>query len=149
GHRPVVDTEQVQPGDPAEEPGERAVQTGRCQVVQQPGQPGVQYAVTFARRLVAERAGQPGLPDPGRPGDQNRPVLPYPAGAGQFAHHAAVEPARRAQVQVLQTGRLAQPCSLQPAGECRVGPFCRLALDQHPQLLVEGQLAAIGQTLQI
>jgi hypothetical protein len=75
-------------------------------------------------------------------------VLAHPAAARQRAHQAAVEPARRAQVHVFQAGRLPQPGPLQPAGQSGVGALGRFALDQHRQLVVEAELAALALALQ-
>ena len=70
--------------------------------------------------------------------------LANPAAARQIAHEGAIEPARGPQVEVLQTGVLAQMRPAQAMGQSQVGPVGCFALDQQGQLVVEGKRVALS-----
>ncbi len=54
GHGPVVDDQHLQASQTAQDAGQRAVQPGGCQIVEQARQPGVEDAVTFPGGLIAQ-----------------------------------------------------------------------------------------------
>ena len=91
-----------------------AVATGQAEVGEQPRHPLVQDGVVVAAGLLAEGAGQPGLPDAGRPLDDQ--VLPGldPAALDELLEQGAVEAAGSAPVDVLDAGLVAQFGEPQP-----------------------------------
>jgi hypothetical protein len=66
GHRPIVENEQLDPGNPGEQPGGMAVDAGEGELVEQPRQPLVAHREAGAGRLVAEGTSKPTFADAGR-----------------------------------------------------------------------------------
>src|SRR5690349_1128683 len=100
-----------------------AVAAGQGKVGEQPRHPLVDDGVVVAAGLLAEGAGQPGLPHPGRPLDDQ--VLPGldPAALGELLEQGAVETAAAAPVDVLDAGLVAQLGEPQPRLEPAVVPL--------------------------
>src|ERR1700752_4030762 len=137
GHGPIVDYEQLYPGELGEQPGGLAVDAGEGEFVEKPGKPLITHQEPATRGLVADGASQETLAATGRAQDQNVVVLVQPAAAGEAVDQAAVETARSAVVDILEAGGLAQLCKAQTLGERGIVAFDGLAIDQHRQALVE------------
>ena len=69
-----------------ERPRLTAMQPRHRQLVEQPRQPLVEHRDAVAGGLIAQCAGNPAFPDPGRAADQNVAVLADPQPAGQPLH---------------------------------------------------------------
>jgi hypothetical protein len=72
----------------------------------------VEHGQVLPAGLVAERTGQPRLADPGRTGQQTMPPLTDPVAAGQLQEQRAIQAARRAVIDILDRGQVAQPGGL-------------------------------------
>ena len=99
-----------------------------------------------AARLVAERAGEPRLPDAGRAFDDQVLLLLDPAAWRQLLEQRAIETARRAVVDILDGGAVAQPGISQPRLEPAVLTIGDLAVEQQakPFGMIEFCTAAVG-----
>src|SRR4051812_31141940 len=85
GNSTLVDDQHLQASQTAQDAGQRAVQPGGRQIVEQARQPSVEDAVAFAGGLIAERAGDEGLRSARSPAAATR----------QVADQRAVEAARQ------------------------------------------------------
>lgn len=98
--------------------GIAAVALAERQIAEQPWDALVEHGAVIAARLVAERAGQPTLADPCGAFDDHVLRLLDPSPAGEGLEEGAVEPARRAVVDVLDRRLVAQtgiaPTGLEP-----------------------------------
>src|SRR5258708_10837014 len=81
GHGPIVDYEQLYPGELGEQPGGLAVDAG--ELVEKPSKPLIAHREPATRGLVADGASQETLAATGRAQDQNIVVLVQPAAAGE------------------------------------------------------------------
>src|SRR4029077_6751777 len=147
GHGPIVDYEQLYPGELGEQPGGLAVDAGEGEFVEKPGKPLIAHREPATRALVADGASEETLAATGRAQDQNVVVLVQPAAAGEAVDQAAVETARGAVVNILEAGGLAQLGKAQTWGERGIVAFDGLAIDQHRQALVEAEAIAVRQAL--
>ncbi len=89
---PVVQDEQLDAGEGAQDPGVARVAVGDGQIGEQPGDAGVENGDVFSARLVAERASKPAFAKAARPGDQQVASLGDPVAGGEFEEEGAVEP---------------------------------------------------------
>ena len=81
---PVVEDEQIRPDQAAEQPREAPVAMGKLQLGEEPWQPVIEDGAVVAAGFLAERAGEPGLSDTARAGDQQVAVLGDPAACGEL-----------------------------------------------------------------
>src|SRR5207237_2411402 len=123
GHGPIVDYEQLYPGELGEQPGGLAVDAGEGELVEKPGKPLIAHREPATRGLVADGASEETLAATGRAQDQNVVVLVQPAAAGEAVDQAAVETARSAVVDILEAGGLAQLGKAQTLGERGIVAF--------------------------
>ena len=98
----------------AQEAGIAAVAAGEREIVEQPGDALIEDGAVVAAGLVAERAGEPALADAGRAADDQVLVRVDPVAGDELLEQRAVEAARRAIVDVLDDGLLAQAGVPQP-----------------------------------
>jgi hypothetical protein len=82
---------------------------------------------------VAQSAGQPTLADASGPAQDQIVVRVDPFAAGELLEQSAVETARRAIIDVLDDGVLAQPSISQASGQALVAAMGGLAVEQQPQ----------------
>src|SRR5580704_8718626 len=106
GHGPIVDYEQLYPGELGEQPGGLAVDAGEGEFVEKPGKPLIAHREPATRGLVADGASEETLAATGRAQDQNVVVLVQPAAAGEAVDQAAVETARSAGAEAWHVPRL-------------------------------------------
>ncbi len=66
---PVIQDKELHRTEGAHQLGMAAVATGQAEIGEQPRHPLLEHGVVVAAGLLAEGAGQPGLPDPGRAHD--------------------------------------------------------------------------------
>src|SRR6478735_11577596 len=126
-----------------------AIATGEAEIGKQPWHPLVEHGVVVAAGLLAEGTGQPGLPDAGRPLDDQ--VLPRldPAAHGQLAEQGAVEAAAGPPVYILDAGLVAQLGKPQPGLQPAVVPVGDLTVEQQAEPFGRGQLAPLGLSSEI
>jgi hypothetical protein len=133
---PVVEDEQVGPGEAAQHLGVAAVTACQGERGKQPGCPVIDDGEILAAGLVAERASQPAFADTGRPGEQQPMPGTDPLAAGKLEEEAAVQTAGGAEVDVLDAGLMAQ------TGGTGAGFEALLAAHRH--LVVEQQGEPFG-----
>lgn len=129
---PVIQNEQLHRTEGAHQPSMPAVAAGQAEFGEQPRHPLVEHGVIVAAGLLAEGAGQPGLPDAGRALDDQ--VLPGldPAALGKLLEQGAVEAAAGPPVDVLDAGLVAQLGEPQPGLEPAVVLLGDLASSSRP-----------------
>ena len=131
GEAEVVKDDEVELGERGEQLGIGSVAAGDGNVVQQPREAQVQRGESVAAGLMGERAGEPGLADAARSGDEDVEVLAQPAPGGEGEDEGLVESAGVAEIDVLEAGvgmaqlRAAQSIGQSPATERRFGPGSR------------------------
>ena len=145
---PVVDDQQAGALDRSQHPWQPALASGGGEVGEQPRRPLVEDGVALPARLVAEGASKPRLADPGRAADHHVGVLADPAAAGELQEQRPVQAARRAEVRVLDRGRLAQLGVAQPAGQALVVPARRFPVDQRAEPVLARQVGRLRRVLQ-
>lgn len=107
-----------------------AVAARQSEIGEQPWDALVERRAIVAAGLVAERRRKPALANAGGPADQQVGVVVDPLAFDQHRQEAAVEAARGAIVDVLDTGLLAQLGVLQPLRQPLVASQCRFAFEQ-------------------
>lgn len=124
---------------------------GDGQRLEETRRPVIEDAPAVPACLVSEGAGDPTLAQAGLPADQQVLVAPDPAAIDEMGHDGAVEAARRAQVEVLDAGGLAQGGELQAGCQALGIPVGRLVIDQEaePVLEPEGVERVRGLALRI
>jgi hypothetical protein len=97
---------------------------------------------------VAEGAGQPALTNAGGPAQDQIVVRVDPFAAGELLEQSTVETARRAIIDVLDDGVLAQPGIAQAGGQALVAAMGGLAVEQQPQLIGMAERRGVAGGLQ-
>src|SRR6516164_4336900 len=97
----------------------------------------VEDGTVVAAGLVAERAGNKTLADAGLPDDQHVLMTFDPIAGDELGKQRLVEPTRHFYIYVLDDGRLAQPCELEPGGQPLVLALDGLAVDYESEPLFE------------
>ena len=82
---------------------------------------------------MTEGTGQPALADAGGPAQDQIVVRVDPCAAGELLEQGPFETARRAIIDVLDDGLLAQPSIAQPGGQALVAAMGDLAVEEQPQ----------------
>ena len=123
----------------------RAVGASEVELLEETRHPAVDHAVALAAGLLGERAGDEGLADAGRSGDDDVVVLLDPAAGRELADLGAVELSLRRVVDVLDAGLAEAELGLsQPAREAAVVAEELLGVDEHGEALVEAEAAILG-----
>lgn len=107
--------------------------------------PMVGDGATVAAGLVAECAGDPTLAEAGRAGDEQVLVARDPCTIDQVSHDGAVDAARGAQVEILDTGGLAQGGELEASGQSLCISFGGLPVNQKAQPFFEAEAIEGGR----
>ena len=137
---PVVDHDQVEPGQLHQPPAEAAVGVREAQLLEQARQAHVVGRQALAAGGVGERAGEPGLAAAGGAGDQAVLRLADPVAGAQRGELAALEPSPGAVVDILQAGAAdLDTGGLEQALDALAVAQQQLAVDQLGQALVEGE----------
>lgn len=140
---PVVQNQDIDLGQLLQGAPEATVAVGDAQLLQQARGAQVQRAVALATGLVAQGAGEPGLADAGRAGQQQVVPLTDPVTTGQGRDQALVQRAATAPVEVFQAGAGVLELGLftQPLQALVVAPG-QLAVEQQAEALIEAQAVA-------
>ena len=141
---PVVDKQEVHPGQAGQDFAVTAVAPGDVELLKEPGQPHVERSITLPAGLVAQGAGEIALAHACRPGDEDVLPLLDPATRGELQQKPLVEAAGLAVVDVLDTGRKPKSGHLQPDPEPYVAPLRHLPVDEQPEALLEAKLPEVG-----
>jgi len=142
GEAPVVEDQQVHAGERLEHPCVAAVAAGDGELLEEARDAVVEDVAAVATGLVADGAGDPAFTEAGGAGDQQVLRAIDPCAVGEMGDDGAVETARRAQIEVLDAGGLAERCELQAGDEAAGVAFGGFAVDEEAEALLEGQ--AIG-----
>ena len=126
-----------------------SVAAGQREGFEQPRHAMVEDGAVVAACLVAERAGDPALADAGRAGDQQVLLAADPVAVDELGEEGAIEAARRAQIDILDDGGLAQRGELQARDEPLVVALGGLAVDHQAEALLEGERGDVGLALLI
>ena len=108
GQSPVVEDENLDATEALQEAAVSPVAAREGQRLEETRDPVVEDGMVVAAGLVAERAGDPALAEARRAGDQEIFMTVDPFAGSEPGEDGAVEAARRAQVDVLDAGVLAQ-----------------------------------------
>ena len=141
---PVVEDQELDPGEGLEEAGVPSVAAGEREGLEQPRHAMVEDGAVVAAGLVAERAGDPALADAGRAGDQQILVAVDPVASDELLEQGAVEAADGAQIDILDDGGLAQAGELEARDEALVVALGGLAVDQQAEALLEAECGDVG-----
>src|SRR5271157_1720033 len=133
---PVVQDEQFDARQGAQEPGVARIPMGDGQIGEEPGGAGVENGHVFSARLLAEGAGEPALAQAARPGHEQIATLGDPVTSGELEEERAVEPAGALIVDVLDAGRMTQLSD--------PGARFELLLSAQRQLVFEQQTEPFG-----
>jgi hypothetical protein len=133
------------PGQGLEEPGVTPIAAGERQGFEEPGDTLVENGATVAASLVAERAGDPALADTGGADDGEVVVTVDPVAGDEPGHEGAVDAARRAQIDILHAGVLAQGGELEPGGGAPGVTVGGLAVGHDADALLEGEGEQVGR----
>lgn len=117
---PIIEDENVESGDSLEHAGVAPVAASESQRFEEAWHPVIGHAAAIAASLVTERAGNPIFPEAGLAGNQKVLVAVDPGSVDQMRHDAVIDAAGCAQIEILDTGGLAQGRELQ-AGSQRLG----------------------------
>ena len=112
GEAPVIEDQDVDARQPREHGRVRAIGAGERQLLKEARQAPVDRAVALPTRVLAQRARQVGLPDAGRPGDEDVAVFGDPPAGGELADQRPIEFAARRVLEVLETR--VGPCAAWP-----------------------------------
>ena len=126
-----------------------AVAARERKVIEQARNALVENGVVVATGLVTERGGDPALADAGGTADQQVGMIVDPAALGEPGEQCAVEPPRRAVVDVLDAGLLAQLGVAQAGGEPLVVSQRRLPFEQHGEPFGMAEAFGIAGSLDI
>ena len=140
----VIEDEYVESGPAGQQPRQTPVGAGDADVLQQAWDAQVEDAVTVSESGLSQRAGQEGLADAGRAGDQDVAVGLDPVRLGQAQHGAAVEATGRPEVEILDAGLSTQLRRLEVALEAPVVAVLRLTVDEQAESVLEAQLQVLG-----
>src|SRR5271156_3586840 len=105
---PIVEDEQLDARQGAQEPGVAGVAVGDGEIGEEPGHAGIEDGEVFSARLVAKGAGEPTLAQAARPGDEQTAALGDPVAGGELEEQRAVKPAVTLIVDVFDGGRVTQ-----------------------------------------
>src|SRR5204863_8842440 len=136
---PIVEDQQLDACQAPEQPVEPSVAAGERQRIEEPGHPVVEDGAIVAARFVAERTGDPTLPDTGLADDEEVLVPLDPLAGGQILEQRSVEPTRRLHVDVFDDGVLSEAGVAQSGQEPLVVALGRLAIDKQREALLEAE----------
>src|SRR6476659_9087979 len=112
--------------------------------LEQPRHAMVEDGTVVAACLVAQRACNPTLADSGWTGDQQVLLARDPVTIDQLGEEGTLDAARRAQIDVLDDGRLAQGREPQTCDEPLVVALCDLAVNHEAEPHLDGERGGIG-----
>jgi hypothetical protein len=146
---PIIEDQQLNPSEAAQDPSIASVTARQGEVGEQLGHPLIEHRAVVTTGLVAESAGQPALADAGGPAQEQIVVRVDPFAAGELLEQGAVETARRAIIDVLDNGVLAQPGIAQASGQALVAAVRNLVVEQQPQPVGVAERRDVAAGLQL
>ena len=144
GQPPVVNDKQSTASQFFQEPGEAAIGLRQIELTEELGSVVVEGAESLPAGFVRQGTGQVRFADPGGTGNEAVSLMADPLARGQLVDGGAFEPARMAEVDVLEAGGLFEVGVSQAGGQGAVFLPDSLAFHQKGQSLVEAQVTAVG-----
>jgi hypothetical protein len=142
---PVVQDEEIEPGEEGEPLGERTVCVREGEIRQETAGTRVVDTAPVSTGSLCEGACQVGLADAGWSRDEAVLTVADPLAGGQSEQDGAVQATGLPQVDVLHDGGLAQVGHLESDGEAAVVTVRGFSVDEQAQPLLEGEVGALGQ----
>ena len=142
---PVVEDQQVDPGETLEEAGVAPVAAGEGQSLEHPGNALIEDRSAIAAGFVAQGAGDPALADSGGADDGQVFVMIDPVAGDEPGEQRPVDAARCAQVDVLGRRVLAQAGELEACGDAAGVAVGGFAIGHDADALLEGQGEDVGR----
>jgi hypothetical protein len=142
--QPIVNGQEIQLGESGEEPGIGAIAATDHEVVQQPRRAHVRGRAALPTRVLDEGRRQPRLADARGPGDEKIVVLADPGAGAETQHHLAREPAGRREVDVLETGGIAELGMAEPLREPSVLPRRPFVIDEQAKAVLETEFGMLA-----
>src|SRR5207237_4840721 len=136
---PVVEDEELDAGEAAQDSGIAAVTAGEREFRKQLGNPLIENRAVVAASLVTEGTGKPTFTDPGGPAQDQIIVRVDPLAIGELLEQSAVEAAWGSVIDVLDAGLLAQSGIAQPGGKPLVAAMGELAIEQEAEPVSMGE----------
>jgi len=116
-----------------------AITPGKGQRFEEAWHSVIGHAATIAAGLVTERASDPTFPEPGLTGNQQILMAVDPGSVDQMRHDDAIDAAGRAQIEILDTGGLAEGRKLQAGGQALGVAFGGLAIHEQAEPILEAE----------
>src|SRR5215831_19805572 len=127
---PIVEDEELDAGEAAQDPGIAAVAAGKRELSEQLGDALVENRSVVTASLVTERTSKPTFADPGGPAQDQIVVGVDPVGIGEVVEQRAVEAARGSVIDIFDAGLLTQSGIAQSRGQPLVTAMGELAIEQ-------------------
>ena len=108
---PIVEDEQIDAGERAQQLGVSSVAAGEREGGEQTRHAMIEDGQVFPAGLLAEGTGEPAFADAAGAGDQQITSRADPVAGGELEEQRAIEPAGSAVVDVLDAGGMAQPAA--------------------------------------
>ena len=148
---PIIENEQLDPGELVDQSGETAIKTGHGHVLKKPWHPDIENGVVEPGSLMSKSAGQPCFAGSRLPGEDDLLMGPDPASLGERQDITSVEAATGGEVDIFDAGvREAHLCIAQFVGKALVGPEYGLAIkhEAEPFVAIQGFARVLfGQAL--
>lgn len=141
---PVVEDQQFGAGDRAQQPAVTSVAMSDREVGKEPRHAVIEDRDVLPASFLAERAGEPALAEPARPGDQQIAALSEPVAGGEFEKERAVEPALALVIHVFDAGRMTQTRGARARFEAFLSPQRRFVFEQQAEPFGVLQAARLG-----
>jgi len=140
GQAPIVDDQHIHSGDGFKDAFMATVTAGKREGFEHARGPLIEDGPPIPASLVTQCAGNPTFAKAGRTSYQQVLMPGDPTAIRKMGHDTAVKPTRRAQVQILDAGILAQGGELQPRGELFAVTLSGLAVDQQAESVLEREV---------
>ena len=140
----VVQDQQLDAEQRAAEPGVTAIALGQSQISEHFVGALIKNGLLVAARLVSQRASEPGFTNAGRTADDQVVVFINPFADDEGLEQRSIQAARRAVIDVLDGGLMAQAGIAQPADQFLVGAVCGFAIQQQSQPFRRGEVIGLA-----
>src|SRR5213076_274865 len=130
---PIVEDEELDAGETAQDAGIAAVTTGEREFGEQLGNALIENRAVVAASLVSEGTSKPRFAHAGRPAQNQIVVRVDPFAIGELVEERAIEAAWGSVIDVLDTGRLAQSGISQSGGKPLIAAMGELAIEQEAE----------------
>jgi hypothetical protein len=140
----VIENEELGLGKPGKERPVAAVQATQRDVLQQTAETDVAHAHPRSATSLTKRAGEIGLPHPGRTDDDHVLVTRHEVSGKERPPRRPVKASGGGEVDVLRTGGETQPRLPKEPGKHGVAPVGPLGVDQKAETFFKGKTGDVG-----